>query len=69
MIDLLVCYDVNTLSPEGRKRLRRIARVCTNFGQRVQESVFEVRATNHDQLQCLWVFIFLAPSWSTGRQS
>jgi CRISPR-associated endoribonuclease Cas2 len=41
-MDLLVTYDVNTLTKEGRGRLRRVAKVCTNFGQRVQESVFEV---------------------------
>ncbi len=38
---VLVTYDVSTLSSEGRRRLRRIARVCQNFGQRVQLSVFE----------------------------
>jgi CRISPR-associated endonuclease Cas2 len=38
---VLVTYDVSTLTPEGRRRLRRIARVCQNFGQRVQLSVFE----------------------------
>ena len=34
-------YDVNTGSAEGRKRLRRIAKRCENYGQRVQKSVFE----------------------------
>ncbi|KMY68410.1 CRISPR-associated protein Cas2 [Desulfocarbo indianensis] len=38
---VLVCYDVRTDSPEGQRRLRRVARVCTNHGQRVQNSVFE----------------------------
>ena len=38
---VLVTYDVSTLTPEGRRRLRRVARVCQNFGQRVQYSVFE----------------------------
>jgi CRISPR-associated protein Cas2 len=38
---VLVCYDVNTETHEGRKRLRRIARHCENWGQRVQFSVFE----------------------------
>lgn len=38
---VLVTYDVSTTSPEGRRRLRRVARVCENFGQRVQFSVFE----------------------------
>lgn len=38
---ILVSYDVSTTTPQGRKRLRRIAKVCTNYGQRVQNSVFE----------------------------
>jgi CRISPR-associated protein Cas2 len=38
---VLVTYDVSTLTKEGRRRLRRVARVCLNFGQRVQLSVFE----------------------------
>jgi len=42
-IDVLICYDVDTLTKEGRKRLRRVAQACKNFGQRVQFSVFECR--------------------------
>ena len=38
---VLVCYDVNTETKEGRRRLRRVARVCESTGQRVQRSVFE----------------------------
>jgi CRISPR-associated protein Cas2 len=38
---VLVTYDVNTESAAGRKRLRRVARVCVDNGQRVQHSVFE----------------------------
>lgn len=38
---ILVAYDVATESAAGRKRLRRIAQACLNFGQRVQKSVFE----------------------------
>jgi CRISPR-associated protein Cas2 len=38
---ILVAYDVNTESPAGQRRLRRVARVCENHGQRVQFSVFE----------------------------
>ena len=40
-MQLLVTYDVSTTSKEGRRRLRRVARACTDFGQRVQKSVFE----------------------------
>lgn len=38
---MLVCYNVSTESAEGRRRLRRVARACLDFGQRVQNSVFE----------------------------
>lgn len=38
---VLVTYDVNTETPEGRKRLRYVAKVCKKYGQRVQNSVFE----------------------------
>jgi CRISPR-associated protein Cas2 len=38
---VLVTYDVNTESTGGKRRLRRVARACTDFGQRVQNSVFE----------------------------
>ncbi len=38
---VLVTYDVSTDTPAGRKRLRRVAKVCANHGQRVQNSVFE----------------------------
>lgn len=41
MMLILVTYDVSTETPEGRRRLRRIAKVCLNYGQRVQYSVFE----------------------------
>jgi CRISPR-associated protein Cas2 len=41
MMLVVVAYDVSTESQEGRKRLRRVARVCENCGQRVQNSVFE----------------------------
>lgn len=38
---VLITYDVNTETPEGRKRLRKVAKECTNYGHRVQNSVFE----------------------------
>lgn len=38
---VVVCYDVNTETREGRRRLRRVAQACKNYGQRVQKSVFE----------------------------
>lgn len=38
---VLITYDVNTEDSAGRKRLRNIAKKCVDFGQRVQNSVFE----------------------------
>jgi len=38
---VLVTYDVSTSTREGRARLRRVARACLDYGQRVQNSVFE----------------------------
>ena len=38
---MLITYDVATSEPGGKRRLRRIARLCRDFGQRVQFSVFE----------------------------
>ena len=38
----LVSYDVSTVDAAGRKRLRKAAKECVNYGQRVQNSVFEV---------------------------
>ena len=40
---ILVTYDVSTETRDGRRRLRRVARVCQNYGQRVQKSVFECK--------------------------
>ena len=40
---VIVCYDVNTEDRAGRRRLRRVAKVCESTGQRVQKSVFECR--------------------------
>jgi CRISPR-associated protein Cas2 len=39
---VLVSYDVEVTSPGGTRRLRRIARACQDYGQRVQFSVFEI---------------------------
>ena len=38
---ILITYDVNTTTAAGRKRLAKIAKECVNYGQRVQNSVFE----------------------------
>jgi CRISPR-associated protein Cas2 len=46
---VLITYDVNTEDAAGRKRLRQVARLCVNYGQRVQNSVFECSL---DAAQC-----------------
>jgi CRISPR-associated protein Cas2 len=38
---VLITYDVNTETAQGKKRLRQVAKLCLNYGQRVQHSVFE----------------------------
>ncbi len=38
---VLITYDVNTETAEGKKRLRKVAKQCVNYGRRVQNSVFE----------------------------
>lgn len=38
---VLITYDVNTETSEGKRRLRKVAKECVNYGQRVQNSVFE----------------------------
>ncbi|MCR4420302.1 MAG: CRISPR-associated endonuclease Cas2 [Clostridia bacterium] len=44
-LDIIVAYDVNTETKEGQNRLRKVATICKDFGQRVQYSVFECRVT------------------------
>lgn len=45
-MDILVTYDVNTETKEGRRRLRKVAEACKDYGQRVQYSVFECRVND-----------------------
>ena len=49
MMLVLITYDVNTETAAGRSRLRRVAKQCVNYGQRVQNSVFE---SNMDAAKC-----------------
>lgn len=46
---VLITYDVNTETPAGKTRLRKVAKQCVNYGQRVQNSVFEC---NMDAAKC-----------------
>jgi len=49
---VVVSYDVSTVDPDGQKRLRRISKICKDYGQRVQFSVFECQV---DPAQ--WAFL------------
>lgn len=73
---VLVTYDVKTETREGRKRLRRIARACLDYGQRVQFSVFECELTpaqwtvlkerllsEYDEKEDSLRFYFLGSNW------
>jgi len=73
---VLVTYDVNTETPEGQRRLRQVAKECKDYGQRVQNSVFEclidpVQFFNLKQALCDIVdenrdslrFYFLGDNW------
>lgn len=42
---ILITYDVDTTTKDGEKRLRKVAKECVNYGQRVQNSVFECLLT------------------------
>lgn len=44
-MEVLVSYDVSTETAAGRRRLRKVAQICKDFGQRVQKSVFECTVT------------------------
>lgn len=50
---IIVAYDVSTETAAGRKRLRRVAKVCESMGQRVQKSLFEctVNEMQYEQLE------------------
>lgn len=52
-MELLLTYDVETTTPDGRRRLRRVAKLCEGHGTRVQKSVFEIVATDMDLLRLL----------------
>ncbi len=54
---VLITYDVNTETAAGRKRLRQVAKQCTNYGRRVQNSVFECIV---DNAQCIMLKSILA---------
>ena len=55
-MNVLISYDVSTETADGRRRLRKVAQTCQNFGQRVQKSVFECsvnEAQFEEVIRCL----------------
>lgn len=52
-VECLLTYDVNTVDPEGERRLRRVARACEGLGVRVQKSVFEFRCAEAQLVRLL----------------
>lgn len=63
---VLITYDVNTEDAAGRKRLRQIAKQCVNYGQRVQNSVFECLV---DPAQCRLLQAKLCQIMDTEKDS
>jgi len=49
---VLVTYDVSTIDAAGKRRLRRVAKTCLDFGQRVQNSVFELKVDPGQWAEC-----------------
>lgn len=49
---VLVTYDVSTSTPAGRRRLRQMAKTCLDYGQRVQNSVFELLVDPGQWAEC-----------------
>ncbi|MGW1682848.1 CRISPR-associated endonuclease Cas2 [Saccharopolyspora sp. NPDC002376] len=50
-MELLITYDVDTTTPQGRRRLRRVAKTCEGYGIRVQKSVFEIVCSDAEWLR------------------
>lgn len=61
---IVVAYDVRTDEAKGRKRLRRVAQVCKDFGQRVQKSIFECQV---DDMKSAVLGSTVAPLSDEGR--
>ena len=59
---VLITYDVNTETAAGKKRLRKVAKQCTNYGRRVQNSVFEC-IVDHAQCVALKAILTSLPAW------
>jgi len=65
---VLVTYDVATTSKAGRRRLRRVAKTCLDFGQRVQNSVFELSVEPAQWAECRQRLLdLIEPDEDSGR--
>ncbi len=61
---VLITYDVETVTSSGKKRLRHVAKQCVNYGQRVQNSVFECLVDPaHDKEKDSIRYYFLGSNW------
>lgn len=63
---VLITYDVNTENSAGKTRLRKVAKQCTNYGRRVQNSVFECIL---DNTQCVTLKAILTDLIDTEKDS
>lgn len=63
---VLITYDVNTETAAGRTRLRKVAKQCTNYGRRVQNSVFECIL---DSAQCVTLKAILSDIIDKNKDS
>lgn len=63
---VLITYDVETASKSGQKRLRAVAKCCQNYGQRVQNSVFECYVT---EVQVVKLIAELSEKIDKGKDS
>lgn len=52
-MEILLTYDVSTVTPAGQRRLRKMAKLCEGYGMRVQKSVFEIVCTDPELLTLL----------------
>lgn len=52
-MNVLITYDVSTQTAAGRKRLRKVAQMCLNYGQRVQKSVFECQVNEVEYVKLI----------------
>jgi len=67
MVECILTYDVNTIDPDGERRLRMVARVCEGLGVRVQKSVFEFRCSEAQLVRLLHALSAIVASTDSVR--